>query len=279
MRMCPNCGEVYDESEYCGCPYCSSELDHDTSEWSKRTYSVSEVANILNVNAETIRRWIRSGKLSARRAMGPGGNTIFLEDIVTFANKPPREYLLPLETWLEANGVNYQKIKDTQDDEKADKSIALKNGSTLTKEEALMASSGVLAASIPLVGPMVAATAITSTLAKRKNHQSYSIQLINSSEESTTKSEVSDTKEMTIDGGREENEDALCPNVFQNAGEENPNISSQGAIDVPVSEAVETTINITDILDKITHAKKMLDAEIITQEEFVEIKARLIAKI
>lgn len=32
MQMCPNCDKVYDESEYCGCPYCSGELDGDESE-------------------------------------------------------------------------------------------------------------------------------------------------------------------------------------------------------------------------------------------------------
>ena len=27
MQMCPFCDRVYDESEYCGCPYCSGELE------------------------------------------------------------------------------------------------------------------------------------------------------------------------------------------------------------------------------------------------------------
>lgn len=31
MQMCPNCDKVYDESEYCHCPYCSGEID-DTGE-------------------------------------------------------------------------------------------------------------------------------------------------------------------------------------------------------------------------------------------------------
>ena len=29
MQMCPNCDSLYDESEYCHCPYCSGELEHD----------------------------------------------------------------------------------------------------------------------------------------------------------------------------------------------------------------------------------------------------------
>lgn len=32
MQMCPFCDKVYDESEYCGCPYCSGELDGDVGE-------------------------------------------------------------------------------------------------------------------------------------------------------------------------------------------------------------------------------------------------------
>ena len=32
MQMCPNCNKVYDESEYCTCPYCSGELENNTSE-------------------------------------------------------------------------------------------------------------------------------------------------------------------------------------------------------------------------------------------------------
>ena len=26
MQQCPNCGKIYDESEYAHCPYCSGEL-------------------------------------------------------------------------------------------------------------------------------------------------------------------------------------------------------------------------------------------------------------
>ena len=32
MQMGPNCDKVYDESEYCGCPYCSGELSDDEGE-------------------------------------------------------------------------------------------------------------------------------------------------------------------------------------------------------------------------------------------------------
>ena len=31
MQICPFCDHVYDESEYSHCPYCSGELQEDTS--------------------------------------------------------------------------------------------------------------------------------------------------------------------------------------------------------------------------------------------------------
>ena len=37
MQMCPYCDNVYDESEYSGCPYCSGELEHDVSERKYKT--------------------------------------------------------------------------------------------------------------------------------------------------------------------------------------------------------------------------------------------------
>ena len=32
MQMCPFCGQVYDESEYSHCPYCSGELELEIGE-------------------------------------------------------------------------------------------------------------------------------------------------------------------------------------------------------------------------------------------------------
>lgn len=33
MQMCPECENIYDESEYYGCPYCSGELEEDDDEF------------------------------------------------------------------------------------------------------------------------------------------------------------------------------------------------------------------------------------------------------
>lgn len=32
MQMCPFCERVYDESEYCHCPYCSGEIEPEYGE-------------------------------------------------------------------------------------------------------------------------------------------------------------------------------------------------------------------------------------------------------
>ena len=32
MQMCPFCDKIYDESDYSHCPYCSGEIEEDTSE-------------------------------------------------------------------------------------------------------------------------------------------------------------------------------------------------------------------------------------------------------
>ena len=37
MQMCPFCDRVYDESEFCHCPYCSGEIVEDISERSYKT--------------------------------------------------------------------------------------------------------------------------------------------------------------------------------------------------------------------------------------------------
>ena len=216
---------------------------------------------MLNVNEETVRRWIRDGKLNAKRGIGRGGSTILLEDIVAFANKPPRAYLLALETWLTANGFSYQKIEDSKED-KSGENASPSTAPTVTEQRLASARMAGIAVSslIPIVGPMVVAGAATAELMKRRNYRSYSIQLINQDEKDTKKSNLPLPQELVIND---------CTD-----GED-----PKGSIDAPQSEVPENTVSVTDILEKISHAKKLLDAEIITQDEFTEIKARLIAKI
>lgn len=77
-------------------------------------FSVSDVAKILDVGEETVRRWIRDNKLNAKRALGRGGSTIRLEDIVDFVNEGPSIYQLNLMIWLIENDIKFTKATSTK---------------------------------------------------------------------------------------------------------------------------------------------------------------------
>lgn len=52
----------------------------------KETISVSQAAEILDVNPETVRRWIKRGDVKGYRIGKRGHFRIFLEDLVNSAN-------------------------------------------------------------------------------------------------------------------------------------------------------------------------------------------------
>ena len=228
-----------------------------------RTFSVSDVSKMLDVGEESIRRWIRDGKLNAKRAVGRGGNTLYLEDIVEFANKPPRAYLSSLMRWLEANGYEFYKNDDPKG-KVSNRTKALGVGavasSAATAASALgSVGTGALiggglasAVAAPIAVPVVAVAATAAALATRKNHHPYTIQVI----------EKVETEQ-----------------------EETPDVLSEEAVPAPVEEtkteeapAVEAAPAL-DVIAEIERAKKLLDLEIITPEEFAAIKARLIARL
>lgn len=55
-----------------------------------KTYSVNEIANILKTNPETVRRWIRSGKLKANQESRKGGNEITEHNLREFLKTSPK---------------------------------------------------------------------------------------------------------------------------------------------------------------------------------------------
>ena len=55
-----------------------------------RTYKVMEIAELLNVNEETVRRWIRSEGLKARRTSNKTGNVINEQDLIEFVRTKPK---------------------------------------------------------------------------------------------------------------------------------------------------------------------------------------------
>lgn len=52
-----------------------------------KEYTVKEVAELLDTNEETVRRWIRQDKLNATRQVGRGGNKVSEKDLEEFLKK------------------------------------------------------------------------------------------------------------------------------------------------------------------------------------------------
>lgn len=55
-----------------------------------KTYTVKEIADMLNTNPETVRRWIRNGKLHAEKNSNKSGNIILETSLNTFASTMPK---------------------------------------------------------------------------------------------------------------------------------------------------------------------------------------------
>jgi excisionase family DNA binding protein len=49
-----------------------------------KTYSVKDIADMLNTNPETVRRWIRAGKLRADQSSRKDGNLVHEEDLYKY---------------------------------------------------------------------------------------------------------------------------------------------------------------------------------------------------
>lgn len=254
-------------------------------------YSVSDAAKMLNVNEETVRRWIRDGKLQAKRAVGRGGNTLYLEDIITFANQPPRAYLLSLESWLNEHDIAYKKIEDSSVSKKGTGAAAATAvagaGVTAAAAGAGVAATGAGITSVASAGFASAAAAAgpiglgvvgvagiaygAAKLMKRKNYQKYSIQLVPADE-------AEKCTAIGLPPGKLEEQSS--PEISPCVGPQNPDSkeasSSDSDADLSDSTPASTPLN---VLKEIACAKQLLDSGVITAEEFVDIKARLIAKI
>ena len=53
-------------------------------------YNVKQISEMLEINPETVRRWIRSGKLAAEQSSKKDGNVISQEALVGFLKNMPR---------------------------------------------------------------------------------------------------------------------------------------------------------------------------------------------
>lgn len=55
-----------------------------------KTYSVDDIVTMLNTNPETVRRWIRSGKLEAIQTSRKSGNAITEQSLNAFLKSNPK---------------------------------------------------------------------------------------------------------------------------------------------------------------------------------------------
>lgn len=55
-----------------------------------KTYTVKEISELLDKNPETVRRWIRSGKLGAVQESRKGGNLVTEQMLSDFLNATPK---------------------------------------------------------------------------------------------------------------------------------------------------------------------------------------------
>ena len=77
-----------------------------------QSYSVADVASMLNVNEETVRRWIREGKLEATLRRGRNGSSIKLEDIVDFVNRSSNGRMRSaIKYWLNEHKIKYDLVQ------------------------------------------------------------------------------------------------------------------------------------------------------------------------
>lgn len=54
------------------------------------TYNVKQIADMLNTQPETVRRWIRSGKLHAKKASRKDGHVVTKDDLNKFLKNSPK---------------------------------------------------------------------------------------------------------------------------------------------------------------------------------------------
>lgn len=72
-----------------------------------RNYNVAEIAKLLSVNEETVRRWIRSGDLKSIQVSKKNGNVINEQNLYEFIEtKPKYRTMLDLSEFQTNNTCN-----------------------------------------------------------------------------------------------------------------------------------------------------------------------------
>ena len=55
-----------------------------------KIYNTKEIAELLGVDNETVRRWIRSGELKAEQLSRKQGNIVYEKDLLNFISDKPK---------------------------------------------------------------------------------------------------------------------------------------------------------------------------------------------
>lgn len=55
-----------------------------------KTYTVKDISNMVHANPETVRRWIRTGKLKASKSSRKDGNVVQEKDLFDFLSRTPK---------------------------------------------------------------------------------------------------------------------------------------------------------------------------------------------
>ena len=87
-----------------------------------KTYSVKEIADMLNTNPETVRRWIRDKKLEATIESKKGGHIVYESALHTFLKSSPKYASIAstaLLSTMMVGGLIAQKIIDVEQLKKA----------------------------------------------------------------------------------------------------------------------------------------------------------------
>lgn len=283
-----------------------------------KTYTVTDVATMLNLHEETVRRWVREGKINAIRNKGRGGHSMTMTDIIAYVNTPPRTYLPALESWLDANGFEYEKIWQTTIDRKESCNTILESGAIGAGTAIGMSAAGIASALAGPIGMIAGATYAATKAVTKKNYPSHTIQLLSLGADDVQ--QASDDVNFLEDGQKGTEilqEDPLAygepettlphidvqllpqttatdqklpdselveqPSIVENSDWTADQNDTEELIGSPeycaTVDKSDAPVSIASVFDEIARAKQLYDADIITQEEFVAIKARLIAKI
>ena len=55
-----------------------------------KIYNTKEIADLLDVDNETVRRWVRSGELKAEQSSRKQGNIVYEKDLFDFISNKPK---------------------------------------------------------------------------------------------------------------------------------------------------------------------------------------------